>query len=73
MDQYLPELSVPSQVSDLWRAQHALAYHYAATGLKFTLDGRLVGDIAEALALDHPRGADPAIASQGKLVRNNGH
>jgi hypothetical protein len=26
-----------------------LATHYAASGLRFTLDGRLVGDIAEAI------------------------
>lgn len=46
-------LSLPKPVSDLWRAQQALTKHYANTGLKFTLDGRLVGDIAEALALEY--------------------
>jgi hypothetical protein len=45
-------LELPSQVHALWLTQQALAKHYEATGLKFTLDGRLVGDIAEALALD---------------------
>jgi hypothetical protein len=46
-------LSLPQPVLDLWRAQQALTRHYANTGLKFTLDGRLVGDIAEAIALEH--------------------
>lgn len=46
-------LSLPQPAIDLWRAQQALTRHYANTGLKFTLDGRLVGDIAEAIALEH--------------------
>jgi len=46
-------IELPSVVRELWCAQQALARHYASTGLKFTLDGRLVGDIAEALALHH--------------------
>jgi len=46
-------LSLPQPVTDLWCAQQALTKHYANTGLKFTFDGRLVGDIAEALALEH--------------------
>lgn len=46
-------LHLPEVVRDLWSAQQALACHYSNTGLKFTLDGRLVGDIAEALALEH--------------------
>lgn len=46
-------LTLPDVIKDLWTAQQALVKHYADTGLKFTLDGRLVGDIAEALALDH--------------------
>lgn len=46
-------INLPSVVRDLWCAQQAIAQHYASTGLKFTLDGRLVGDIAEALALHH--------------------
>jgi hypothetical protein len=47
------DIPLPKSVIDLWRSQQALAKHYAHTGLKFTLDGRLVGDIAEALALEH--------------------
>ncbi|SIO58552.1 DUF6998 domain-containing protein [Paraburkholderia phenazinium] len=46
-------LQLPHAVKGLWTAQQELAKHYADTGLKFTLDGRLVGDIAEALALHH--------------------
>ena len=46
-------LPLPKPVVDLGRAQQALRAHYADNGLKFTLDGRLVGDIAEALALEH--------------------
>jgi hypothetical protein len=46
-------LKLPEVVHDLWSAQQALARHYSNTGLRFTLDGRLVGDIAEALALEH--------------------
>ena len=37
----------------MWKSQQAVAKHYAHTGLRFTLDGRLVGDIAEAMALEH--------------------
>jgi len=46
-------LQLPEVVRNLWKAQQALAQHYSDTGLRFTLDGRLVGDIAEALALEH--------------------
>ncbi|AJK49617.1 DUF6998 domain-containing protein [Burkholderia plantarii] len=45
--------AMPEAVRQLWIAQQALAAHYRRKGLRFTLDGRLVGDIAEALALDH--------------------
>lgn len=46
-------LKFPEVVRALSNAQKALARHYSSTGLKFTLDGRLVGDIAEALALEY--------------------
>ncbi|RZF24570.1 hypothetical protein EVC45_38210 [Paraburkholderia sp. UYCP14C] len=46
-------LPLPEVVRDLWASHKALVRHYAHTGLTFTLDGRLVGDIAEALALEH--------------------
>lgn len=58
-------LSLPQPVTDLWRAQQVLAKHYAHTGLKFTLDGRLVGDIAEALALEHFELSLPAKRTKG--------
>lgn len=45
-------LSLPDQVRKLFVAQQALQQFYSWTTLKFTLDGRLVGDIAEALALE---------------------
>ncbi|MFK3736138.1 DUF6998 domain-containing protein [Massilia sp. TN1-12] len=70
-------LKLPEVIRDLWVAQQALAKHYEATGLKFTLDGRLVGDIAEALALDHfdlkpPKkrtGGVDAVTRSGKTVQ----
>lgn len=46
-------LPLPPEVKNLYAAQQALARHYADTGLKFTLDGRLVGDIAEAVAFEY--------------------
>ncbi|MEW5770247.1 MAG: hypothetical protein AB1831_07760 [Pseudomonadota bacterium] len=58
-------LSLPPPVIDLWCAQQALAKHYANTGLNFTLDGRLVGDIAEALALEHFALSLPAKRTKG--------
>lgn len=39
-------------VSDFVEAHHRLRMHYAATGLAFTLDGKLVGDLAEVIAAD---------------------
>lgn len=46
-------IPLPDVIRNLWEAQQALARHYSSTGLRFTLDGRLVGDIAEALALEY--------------------
>lgn len=46
-------LDLPEVVKGLWTAQQAVANHYADTSLKFTLDGCLIGDIAEAVALYH--------------------
>jgi hypothetical protein len=70
-------LQLPNVVRVLWAAQQALAVHYADTGLKFTLDGRLVGDIAEALALQHfdllppekRTGGVDALTKEGKSVQ----
>ncbi|MEE4891221.1 hypothetical protein V2K64_20900 [Pseudomonas alliivorans] len=53
MDARQIEFQLPEVIVDLWKARQALAAHYVSSGLKFTLDGRLVGDIAEALALEH--------------------
>lgn len=47
-----PALKLPKGVGALWRAHKALAKAHEHTGLKFTLDGRLVGDIAEVMALE---------------------
>jgi hypothetical protein len=70
-------LQLPDAVKGLWKAQQTLVRHYAATGLKFTLDGRLVGDIAEALALTHfdlllpekRTGGVDAVTRPGKTVQ----
>lgn len=70
-------LQMPDVVRDLYNAQKALARHYSKYGLKFTLDGRLVGDIAEALALEHfdlvlPKkrtGGVDALTKAGKTVQ----
>lgn len=53
MEKKILVLQLPEVVRTLANAQKDLARHYASTGLRFTLDGRLVGDIAEALALEH--------------------
>ncbi|MBR8207531.1 hypothetical protein KDW61_02525 [Burkholderia cenocepacia] len=46
-------LRLPPLIEQLRDAQRALVNHFATTGLKFTLDGRLVGDIGEAIALEY--------------------
>lgn len=43
-------IGLPDAVRDLVIAHRALVRTYASTGLRFTLDGRLVGDIGEAIA-----------------------
>lgn len=58
-------MPLPQPVIELWWAQQALAKHYANTGLKFTLDGRLVGDIAEALALEYFELSPPEKRTKG--------
>jgi hypothetical protein len=70
-------LRLPDVVKALWTAQQTLAKHYSHTGLKFTLDGRLVGDIGEALAFHHfdllpPKkrtGGVDALTRSGKTVQ----
>lgn len=64
---------LPKPVHDLWVAQQALAHYYADSGLEFTLDGRLVGDIAEAIALDQFDLIPPPMRTKGvdALTRAN--
>lgn len=77
MNETVITLDLPAVIKNLWTAQQALAKYYENTGLKFTLDGRLVGDIAEALALDHfdlqlpPKrtGGVDALTRSGKTVQ----
>jgi hypothetical protein len=45
-------IRLPAAVIKLVAAHRDLVQSYAATALRFTLDGRLVGDIAEATAAD---------------------
>lgn len=45
-------IGLPDAVRSLVLAHRALIEAYAATSLRFTLDGRLVGDIAEATAAE---------------------
>lgn len=45
-------IKLPEAVTALWSAQCALKKQYAHTKLSFTLDGKLVGDIGEAVAAD---------------------
>lgn len=73
----LPSIQLPTCVAELVRAHGELVRSYASTKLRFTLDGRLVGDIAEAtvasafgLTLCEKRtpGAD-AFAPDGRSVQ----
>lgn len=47
-----PPIPLPEAVRSLVSARRALVEVYGATNLRFTLDGRLVGDIAEATAAE---------------------
>lgn len=46
------EFALPPVVADLVAARNKLREHYKAAGLKFTLDGNLVGDIGESIAAE---------------------
>lgn len=43
---------LPPAIADLVAARNKLRDHYSAVGLKFTLDGNLVGDLGEAIAAE---------------------
>ncbi|MBY5581705.1 DUF6998 domain-containing protein [Rhizobium leguminosarum] len=44
--------SLPSVITELVQARNRIRDHYAVPGLAFTLDGKLVGDIGEAVAAE---------------------
>lgn len=68
---------LPPVITGLWNAHKKLIAHYAETGLKFTLDGKLVGDLGEAIALEYfdletcPRtpGVDALVRGSGDSVQ----
>ncbi|MBX9453210.1 MAG: hypothetical protein KL801_15485 [Mesorhizobium sp.] len=46
------EFDLPPAIADLVAARNKLRDHYKAVGLKFTLDGNLIGDLGEAIAVE---------------------
>lgn len=49
---YRRKFSLPPVVAELVTARNRLRTHYGPVGLRFTLDGKLVGDIGEAVAVE---------------------
>lgn len=49
---YRREFALPPVIADLVAARNKLREHYKSVGLKFTLDGNLVGDIGESIAAE---------------------
>lgn len=47
-----PTIALPEPVKAFFAAQTAIRMHFAHTGLTFTLDGKLVGDIGEAVVAE---------------------
>ena len=47
------EFKLPDSFRDLVGARHALKRDFKDTNLEFSLDGKLVGDVGEALAIRH--------------------
>ena len=45
-------IGLPAPVLVLYQAHKAMCKHFEHTGLKFTLDGKLIGDIGEALVAE---------------------
>lgn len=43
---------LPPAIADLVKARNSLRQHYRNVDLKFTLDGNLVGDLGEAIAVE---------------------
>ena len=48
----MTNFNLPPIVGDLVNARNMLREHYSDSGLKFTLDGNLVGDLGEAIAVE---------------------
>lgn len=48
----MDHFELPEVVKKLVLARNELRYHYLTSGLKFTLDGNLVGDLGEAIAVE---------------------
>ncbi|PZT99108.1 MAG: hypothetical protein DI624_06075 [Brevundimonas sp.] len=48
----MDEFDLPNEIEPLLAARDALRQRYASSGLSFTLDGNLVGDIGEAIAAE---------------------
>lgn len=46
------QIPIPAAVMKLWKAHVAMCKHFKRSGLTFTLDGKLVGDIAEMMVAD---------------------
>lgn len=62
----MTNIKLPSSIANFVVAHEHLVNEWDSTGLKFTLDGRLVGDIAEAVAaeefgLDFPKWRTPGV------------
>ncbi|RWQ37805.1 MAG: hypothetical protein EOS21_21435 [Mesorhizobium sp.] len=45
-------IKLPESVKALYAAHAAICQHFAHTGLTFTLDGKLVGDVGEAVVAE---------------------
>ncbi|MEF2549942.1 hypothetical protein VQ042_00995 [Aurantimonas sp. A2-1-M11] len=43
---------LPPAIEDLVRARNRLREHFGSSGLRFTLDGNLLGDLGEAIAAE---------------------
>lgn len=49
---FMGEFELPTEIQPLLAARDRLRQRYASSGLRFTLDGNLVGDIGEAVAAE---------------------